>query len=125
MGIQLADVVAHSTGQMIREAVTGRQKMVGIGGPNTGYADDDRAPLGWSLKMSLRYSLLRRPIVHTGQDFLRETDPVVVDPGEDYVAVAQHPEVSGWGVQIHDALSATVRVGVEQELGRIWLGCIH
>ena len=55
--IQVADLVAHATGQMIREAVTGREKMVNIGGPETGYADDDRAPLGWSLKMRLRYSL--------------------------------------------------------------------
>jgi len=125
MGIQVADVVAHATGQMIREAVTGRRKMVGIGGPETGYADDDRAPLGWSLKMSLRQSLLRRPIVHPGQIFHPETDPVIVDPGDDYVAVAQHPDVSGWGVQLHDALSTTVRMGVLQELGKIWIGCIH
>jgi hypothetical protein len=125
MGIQVADVVAHATGQMIREAVTGRRKMVGIGGPDTGYADDDRAPLGWSLKMSLRHSLLRRPLVQRGQSFHPETDPVIVDPGDDYVAVAQHPDVSGWGVQLHDALSTTVRMGVLQELGKIWLGCIH
>ena len=125
MGIQVADVVAHATGQMIREAVTGRQKMVNIGGPETGYADDDRAPLGWSLKMSLRYSLLRRPIVHPGQAFHPETNPVIVDPGDDYVSVAQHPDVSGWGVQLHGGLSSTVQTGVLQELGKIWLGCIH
>lgn len=125
LGIQVADVVANATGQMIREAVTGRRKMVGIGGPGTGYADDDEAPLGWSLKMSLRYSLLRRPTVHPGQPYHPDIDPVVVKPGDDYVQVAQHPEVSGWGVHIHDALSSTVRAAVDQELGKIWLGCIH
>ena len=125
MGIQVADVVAHATGQMIREAVTGRQKIVGIGGPETGYADDEQASLGWSLKMSLRYSLLSRPFVHRGQAFHPDTDPVLVDPGEDYVAAAQHPNVSGWGLHLHDGLSSSVRLGVENELGRIWLGCIH
>ncbi len=125
LGIQVADVVASAAGQMIREAVTGRRKMVGIGGPGTGYADDDEAPLGWSLKMSLRYSLLRRPIVHPDQPYHPDMDPVVVERGYDYVEVAQHPEVSGWGVHIHDALSPRVRAAVDQELGRIWLGCIH
>jgi hypothetical protein len=125
MGLQVADVVAHATGQMIREAVTGRHKMVCIGGPDTGYADGERAALGWSLKTSLRYSLLRRPIVHPGQVFHPDTDPIVVDAGEDYVTVAQHPDVSGWGLQLHDSLSTTVRQGAEKKLGKIWLGCIH
>ncbi len=124
-GIQVADLVANATGQMIREAVTGRQKMVGIGGPETGYADDDQAPLGWSLKMALRYSMLRRPIAHPDQSFHPDTNPVVVERGADYVDIAQNPDVLGWGVQLDDALVPRVRAGVEQEFGKIWLGCIH
>lgn len=125
LGIQVADVTAHVTAQVIREAITGQRKMVSIGGPETGYGDDEMAPLGWSLKMSLRHGLLRRPIVHRGQSYHPEIDPVVVERGDDYVEIAQHPDVLGWGVQIHDALSANARSTVDRELGKIWLGCIH
>lgn len=66
LGIQVADAVAHVTAQVIRAAVTGHQKIIGIGGPETGYADDDTAPLGWALKMTLRYALLSRRIAVRG-----------------------------------------------------------
>lgn len=49
LGIQVADVVAHSFGQILKAEISGEAKMIEIGGPNTGYAEGTTAPLGWSL----------------------------------------------------------------------------
>jgi hypothetical protein len=54
VGIQVADAVAHSFGQIIKEALTGNQKMVDIGGPDTGYPEGTEATLGESLLMTIR-----------------------------------------------------------------------
>lgn len=50
---------------------------------------------------------------------------MVVEPGEDFVDIAQNPDVLGWGLHMHDALLSTVHSAVVREFGRIWLGCIH
>lgn len=126
VGIQVADAVAHSFGQIIKAALTGNQKMVDIDGPDTGYPEGTEAPLGWSLLMSLRYSLLTRPIVYGSEPYSAASDPVVLDPvNDDPVDFGKHPTLLGWGVQVAPEADASLRQAVEQELGRIWLGCIH
>lgn len=54
LGIQIADVVAHSFGQILKAEISGEANEVEIGGPDTGYPDGTKAPLGWSLLMRLR-----------------------------------------------------------------------
>lgn len=126
VGIQVADAVAHSFGQIIKAALTGKDKIIDIGGPNTGYPEGTDAPLGWSLLMSLRYSLLTRPIVYNGETYIPECDPVILDPmNDDPVDFGQHPTLLGWGVQVAPEAGAELRQAVESELGRLWLGCIH
>jgi len=126
LGIQVADVVAHSFGQIIKAEISGEAKEVDIGGPNTGYAEGTKAPLGWSLLMSLRYALLTRPMAYEGDDYDLETDPVVLDPvHDDPVTYGQHPILLGWGVQVAPESNAELRSAVERSLGRLWLGCIH
>ena len=126
VGIQVADCVAHSFGQIIKAALTGQDKTVDIGGANTGYAEGTEAPLGWTLLMSLRRALLTRPIVYRGEACPPECDPVVLDPAnDDPVDFAQHPVLLGWGVQIAPESNFNLRQAVESKLGRIWLGCIH
>ncbi len=126
VGIQVADCVAHSFGQIIKAALTGKDKTIDIGGPNTGYPEGTEAPLGWALLMSLRYALLSRPIVYNGEAYVAECDPVVLDPvNDDPVDFGQHPILLGWGVQIAPESGPELRQAVENELGRIWLGCIH
>lgn len=99
--------------------------MIGIGGPNAGYPDDDTAPLGWMLKMTLRHALLTRPIVIRGRSYEPEVDPLVVDDGSEYIEIAQNPNVLGWGLPVHDELPTTIRSAAVHEFGTIWLGCIH
>jgi hypothetical protein len=126
VGIQVADAVAYSFGHIIKAALTRNQKMIDIGGPETGYPEGTKAPLSWSLLMNLRYALLTRPIAYNGQPYLAVSDPVVLDPlNDDPVDFDQHPVLLGWGVQVAPEADLSLRQAVEQELGRIWLGCVH
>jgi hypothetical protein len=126
LGIQVADAVAHSFGRILKEELTGNQKLVDIGRPETGYEAGTLAPLGWELLMTLRYGLLTRPMVQGGKPYDPGVDPVVLDPeNDDPVAYGQHPVLLGWGVQTAPEADDVLRQGVEKAFGRIWLGCIH
>lgn len=125
-GVQAADAVAHSFGQIIKEAALGSAKEVEIGGESTGYPTGTRAPLGWTLLMQLRYALFTRPVVQQGADYSIESDPAVLDPlHDDPVTFLQHPVLLGWGVQVAPESEPPLRQYVEQTLGKVWLGCIH
>ena len=126
LGIQIADVVAHSFGQIVKAEISGNSKEVEIGGPATGYPEGTRATLSWSLLMSLRYALFTRPIAYDGDQHPTESDPVVLDPiHDDPVEYGPHPTLLGWGVQVAPEASAGLRYAVERSLGRTWLGCIR
>jgi hypothetical protein len=126
LGIQVADVVAHSFGQILKAEISGDTKMIDIGGVNTGYAEGTTAPLGWSLLMSLRYALFTRPMAYEGQAYSSASDPVVLDPiYDDPADYGQHPVLLGWGVQVAPESSSEIRQAVERSLGKLWLGCIH
>jgi hypothetical protein len=126
VGIQVADCVAHSFGQIVKAAIKGRDKAVDVSGPDSGYAAGTEAPLGWVLLMSLRHALLTRPIVYRGEAYPPECDPVVVDPiHDDPVDFGQHPVLLGWGVQVAPEANESLRQAVEGVLGRVWLGCTH
>jgi hypothetical protein len=126
LGIQVADVVAHSFGQILKAEISGDAKMIEIGGPNTGYAEGTTAPLGWSLLMSLRYALFTRPMAYKGEAYSVASDPVVLDPIHDDPAdYGQHPVILGWGIQVAPESKPELRQAVERSLGKLWLGCIH
>ena len=126
LGIQVADAVAHSCGQIVKEAVSGKVKMIDIGGRGTGYGKGEKAPLGWKLVTTLRYALLTRPMTQNGETYAAATDPVILDPmHDDPVNYGQHPILLGWGVQVAPESSDDLRRAVEASLGRLWLGCIH
>jgi hypothetical protein len=126
LGIQVADAVAHSFGQILKEELSGKVKLIDIGGPNSGYAPGTQAPLGWSLLMTLRHALMTRWMVYNGERYDAATDPVVLDPvRDDPVDYGQHPILLGWGIQVAPEAATELRQGLEHALGRIWLGCIH
>lgn len=125
-GIQVADAVAHSFGQIVKSAITGDEKIVDIGGRNTGYAKGTEAPLSWALLMNLRYAMLTRPVIYDGENYDSATDPVVIDPENDEpVDFGQNPTLLGWGVQVAPEADEVLRQAVEKRLGKLWLGCIH
>lgn len=126
LGVQVADVVAHSFGQILKAEISGESKEIEIGGPNTGYLQGTRAPVAWSLLMSLRYALFTRPIWYEGQPYRPESDPVVLDPvNDDPVKYGLHPILLDWGVQVAPEANSELRYAVERSLGKLWLGCIH
>ena len=126
LGIQVADVVAHSFGTIFKEHVTGKAKHVDVGGPGTGYAKGTVVPLGWELLMALRHSLLTRPMVNNGESYRAATDPVVLDPQrDDPLNYGQHPILLGWGIQIAPEAPTELQQPIAKAVSRIWLGCIH
>ncbi|HEY6457802.1 MAG TPA: DUF3800 domain-containing protein [Steroidobacteraceae bacterium] len=126
VGIQVADAVAHSFGQILRESLTGARKAIDVGGPESGYHKGTEAPLGWALLTSLRHAMFTRPVVYNGQSYCAASDPVVLDPErDDPVTFGQHPVLLGWGVQVAPESGRALRRAVEDELGRLWLGCVH
>lgn len=126
VGIQVADAVASSFGRILKESLTRAKKMVDVGGAETGYAEGTEAPLGWVLLMSLRYALLTRQVIYNGEPYAAGSDPVVIDPErDDPVTFGQHPVLLGWGVQVAPEAEAVLRRAIEDEFGRLWLGCTH
>lgn len=126
LGIQVADAVAHSFGQILKEELSGKVKLIDIGGPKTGYEPGTKASLGWCLLMSLRHALLTRGMVYNGEKYQAAADPVVLDQVHDDPAkYGQHPILLGWGVQVAPEAPEKLRHAVERAFGRIWLGCIH
>jgi hypothetical protein len=124
-GIQLADLTAHLFAQVVREHLTGEQKMVDVGGANTGYPSGTLMPLSIALIASVRSRVLARRMVYEGDKFDPATDPVVIGPDDDPVTYGQNPEVFGWGVQVTPDASENLRRAVVESLGRVWLGCMH
>jgi hypothetical protein len=126
LGIQVADVVAHSFAQIVKAEIAGEAKEVDIGGPKTGYPAGTKAPLGWSLLMGLRHALFTRPIAYRGEEYSLATDPIILDPvKDDPTTYGQNPVLLGWGLLVAPDAGIDLRSAVERSLGRIWLGCIH
>jgi hypothetical protein len=125
-GIQVADCIAHSFGQIVKEELTGKRKMVDIGGPDTGYKQGTEASLGWHLLMAIRHAFMTRPMVYNGESYSIAPDPLILDPvADDPVDYGQNPILLGWGVQVAPEASDSLRQCVDRALGKIWLGCIH
>lgn len=125
LGIQLADAVANSMAQVVREEIIEDPKFIDIGGDNTGYPEGTEAELGWALLMGVRYSLFSRPVVRIDQKHDPRINPLTYTDNDDQVELAMHPELIGWGIHLGKNVAAKVNEIVKQKLGRIWLGCIH
>ncbi len=127
MGIQIADVVAHSVAQIIKEDLIGKNKMLDISGEETGYDEGTMAPLNWILKMSLRYSFFTRPVLYkSDRDKINiNTDPILIEDDEDIVDKSIEPELIGWGILIDDTIDEKIQLSIRNSLSKIWLGCIH
>lgn len=125
-GIQVADAVAHSIGQILREELSGHSKTVYLG-RDEGYEDGTPADLGWTLLMGLRYSLFTRPVVYQAHamKLAPESDPLVVSDDDDIVQYALHPDLFGWGIFVSPKCDHSIQRAVRDRFDRLWLGCIH
>lgn len=120
LGIQVADAVAHTFGQVLRAAVTGDHKAVHIGP-----TDDDWVPLSAILLSRIRHAVFRRPIVFQSVQYDTATDPIVATSEDELLELGINAEALGWGVQVAADLSNDLSASVRLALERLWLGCYH
>lgn len=124
-GIQLADLVAHTLSQAVRDGVSESPRMIDAGGADSGYEDDVKIPLSDLLVAGFSYSIICRQMVWAGDAFDPATDPLIIDPDSDGMSYGLYPEALGWGVQVSQRVPDNVRAAVAKVLGRIWRGCWH
>jgi hypothetical protein len=108
-GLQVADAVAHSVAQVLREEMADLTKMIPLG-PDNGYDESIEAPLGWTLRMTLRSSFF--------------VAPLVIEKGQDPNEVL-NADLLGWGVFVSDDLEEGVRGAAHRAFDKLWLGCVH
>lgn len=126
-GIQVADVVAHSIAQVIRQDLSLEPKHVDISGPDTGYETGTIEKLEWHLRMQLRKSFFSRPVIYKDQKnkIEEKRNPHLISEDEDIVNFALNPELIGWGVFVNDDIDSKIKNSIFKSMNRIWLGCIH
>jgi hypothetical protein len=124
-GIQVADLIAHTFAQAVKEAISGRPKFYDVGGPTTGWPEGTQISLSEFLLHAIRLCVLARPIVTEGEAFDPATDPFILAHDDDPTRYGLQPEVLGWGVQLAPDAVPSLRLAVQDALGTIWRGCLH
>lgn len=105
-GIQVADLIAHTCGTMLLDALGKINKTVNV--PNSGYDDDVEIDLGFEMWAGIRYSFLSVGNVAGIED-------------EDFAVVIVEPH----GLYIDPSVSSEVAVAGLNRFGSMYLGCIH
>lgn len=105
-GIQVADLIAHTCGTMLLDALGKINKIVNVS--NSGYDDDVEIDLGVEMWAGIRYAFLS---VGNGADI----DDV------DFAVVLVEPH----GLYIDPSSSLEVTVAARKRFGSMYLGCIH
>jgi len=126
LGLQIADAVAHTVAQILRQELAAQKKTITIGLEH-GYEDGTEVELGWVFLMSLRHAFFTRQLAyaHDGDKVDPERNPVVIGHDDDPAVFGQHPQLHGWGVFISDTMDPEVGRAAKALFEKIWLGCIH
>lgn len=106
IGVQLADLVAHTCSTMLLDSLGKKMKLVKL--ENSGYDDDVEIDLGFELWAGLRYAFLSTPKTDIKDDF----DQATVD-------------VSSYGLFIDDSAGTEVAAAAFMRFSEMYLGCIH
>ena len=107
-GLQIADLVAHTSGLILLDSL-GLLKKVVKAGPNSGYDENLEMDLGFEMWASLRYQFFNAgPVV--GQDEIYSGALVKVGPN---------------GLFVAPSCSAELRAAAENRFDECYLGCIH
>ena len=109
LGLQVADLVAHTCATMLL-AQLGLVKKTIKAGPNSGYDPDGDMPLEFSLWATLRYN------------FFSTSQP----PHETWKSQLDFKvDVESRGLHISDSCDDTVKSAALSRFGSMYLGCIH
>jgi hypothetical protein len=106
IGIQVADLAAHTFATMLSETLGFINKMVDI--DHSGYIDVNQVELGWELWTEIRYNFLSE----------NKTDDL---EGPDFAILNVEP----YGLFIHESAGETLRKAAHERFGEMYVGCIH
>ncbi|MHC2317541.1 hypothetical protein ACVIHC_004587 [Bradyrhizobium diazoefficiens] len=107
LGLQLADLVAHTAATIIRCELGSVSKLVPAG-PNSGYDPNDMHPLDFELWARLRHNLAGKRATPSHPDGIIELTIFYA-----------------FGLAVSEHCSAEVKAATEKRLGTVYLGCIH
>lgn len=124
LGLQLADAVAHTVGQVLRQELSPARKEIRLG-EGDGYPEGTPADLAFVLLKGLRQTLFHRPAVPEGKEHLVDlrTEPKIIRDDEDPVTSGERPDLLGWGVFVASSLAADLQRVIEDTFRQIFLGC--
>ena len=108
IGIQLADVVAHTCSTMLLETLGHITKRVIVDAPGDSAYDGLEVELGFDMWAGIRYA------------FLAQNKP----NSKDDVDLAK-VDVYPWGLFIDESVDSQVSTGAMERFGENYLGCIH
>ncbi|TCS55252.1 hypothetical protein EDD52_1314 [Primorskyibacter sedentarius] len=108
MGIQLADIMAHTCSIMLLEALGDISKKVIVNAPGDSVYDGLEVELGFEMWAGIRYAFLSQNKPNPKHDF-------------DLANVDVYP----WGLFIDESVNERVAPVVMERFGENYLGCIH
>ncbi|MFK5979530.1 MAG: hypothetical protein QM488_11650, partial [Rhizobiaceae bacterium] len=108
LGIQLADIVAHTCGTMLLDSLGHISKMIIVDEPSDSGYHGMEVELGFEMWAGIRYSFLSRNKTNPKDDF--ELANVDVFP---------------WGLFIDDSVDEQIASAAKDRFGEMYLGCIH
>ncbi|MET1413080.1 DUF3800 domain-containing protein [Roseibium sp. HPY-6] len=108
LGIQLADLVAHTCSTILLETLGHVTKKVVLDTPGDSIYDSQEVKLGFEMWAGIRYAFLAR----NKQLLSDDIDPAMVD-------------VCPWGLFVDESASEQVSEAAMQRFGENYLGCIH
>jgi hypothetical protein len=108
LGIQLADIVAHTCSTMLLEKLGHITKKIEINEPMDSVYHGLEIELGFEMWAGIRYA------------FLSQSKP---NPKDDFDLA--NVDVYPWGLYIDDIVSEEVATAAMERFGAIYLGCIH
>ncbi|AUQ65709.1 DUF3800 domain-containing protein [Phaeobacter inhibens] len=108
LGIQLADIVAHTCSTMLLDALGYVTKKVVLDAPEDSVYDGLEVELGFEMWAGIRYAFLAQNKKNPKDDF-------------DLATVDVYP----WGLFIDESVSGEISAAAMERFGENYLGCIH
>jgi hypothetical protein len=109
LGIQIADLAAHTCATMLSETLGFIDKMVKIDRAHSGYDHIDEFELGFELWAGVRTNFLS----------VNKTD----DQDDPDFSVLQN--IEPFGLFVHESVNKTVSMATYERFGEMYIGCMH
>jgi hypothetical protein len=106
LGLQLADLAAHTSATIIRCELGSVKKMVKAG-PDSGYDPEELLPLEFELWARLRYALAGKSMFPNAHE------------------MTELATCAAFGLFVNEHCLQAVKDAAEKQLGSVYLGCIH